>query len=118
MKLFSVRTLILTNLFLELLLSGMFLYSKYWIFLIVLCVFMFLYHIKRFNRFLYAEFELFIVPGTTEIDLGSDRRKYAPYELGRLFHVTTFIILLTLTIAIFFGLYCGETIEIIIHRTV
>ena len=112
MKLLNVRTLIFTNLFLEILMIGMFLYGKHWIFLIVLCVFMLLYHIKRFNRFLYTEFEFFIVLGTTKIDLDSGRSKYVPYELSWLFHAITFIVLLTLTIAILWGLYCGQTLEI------
>jgi hypothetical protein len=74
MKLFA-RTLILTNLFLELLLLSMFLYHKYWVFLIILCFFMLFYHIKRFNRLFHIEFEPFIVIGQTKIDLSSYSKK-------------------------------------------
>ena len=110
MKFFSVRTLIFTNLFLELLLLGMFLYRKYWIFLIVLCVFMLLYHIKRFNRFFYIEFEPLIVIGQTKIDLSSCSKKNIPDNLGWLFHVVVFIVLLTLIIATFGGALCQDAI--------
>jgi hypothetical protein len=71
MKSFAVRFFILTNLFLELLLFGMLLYRRCWMLFIILCVFMLVYHVKRFNRFLYIEYKPFIVIGQTKIDLSS-----------------------------------------------